>query len=88
MEKILIISFLITFIFCVIKFLEAKYLDKEWKPLKFFVRDAIVVLISTALGSFIFFRNDKTISELFNVVTETKTLNTANTQIFTDTPGF
>jgi hypothetical protein len=88
MEKILIISFLITFIFCVIKFLEAKYLDKEWKPLKFFVRDAIVVLISTALGSFIFFRNDKTISELFNVVTETKTLNTANTQIFTDAPGF
>jgi hypothetical protein len=88
MEKILIISFLITFIFCVMKFLEAKYLDKEWKPLKFFVRDAIVVLISTALGSFIFFRNDNTISELFNVVTENKTLNTANTQIFTDAPGF
>ena len=35
MEKILIISFLITFIFCVMKFLEAKYLDKEWKPLKY-----------------------------------------------------
>ena len=70
------------------KFLEAKYLDKEWKPLKFFVRDAIVVLISTALGSFIFFQNNNSISELFNVVTENKTLNTANTQIFTDAPGF
>jgi TctA family transporter len=88
MEKIFIISFLITFIFCVMKFLEAKYLDKEWKPLKYFVRDAIIVLISTALGSFIFFQNNNAISELFNVVTETKTLNTASTQIFTDAPGF
>jgi hypothetical protein len=88
MEQVFIVSFLVTFLFCVVKFLEAKYLDKEWKPLKFFVRDAIVVLISTALGSFIFFRNDNTISELFNVVTENKTLNTANTQIFTDAPGF
>lgn len=70
------------------KFLEAKYLDKEWKPLKYFVRDAIIVLISTALGSFIFFQNNNAISELFNVVTETKTLNTASTQIFTDAPGF
>lgn len=70
------------------KFLEAKYLDKEWKPLKYFVRDAIIVLISTALGSFIFFQNNNAISELFDVVTETKTLNTASTQIFTDAPGF
>jgi hypothetical protein len=88
MENILIVSFLITFIFCVMKFLEAKYLDKEWKPLKYFVRDAIIVLISTAIGSFIFFQNSNSISELFNVVTETKTLNSATTQIFTDTPGF
>jgi hypothetical protein len=70
------------------KFLEAKYLDKEWKPLKYFVRDAIIVLISAGLGSFIFFQNSNTISELFNVVTETKTLNSATTQIFTDAPGF
>jgi hypothetical protein len=88
MEKILIVSFLITFIFCVIKFLEAKYLDKEWKPLKYFVRDAIIVFISTAVGAFIFFQNNNAISEFFNVVTEAKTLNTANTQIFTDAPGF
>ena len=70
------------------KFLEAKYLDKEWKPLKYFVRDAIIVFISTAVGGFIFFQNNNAISELFNVVTETKILNTANTQIFTDAPGF
>ena len=88
MEKILIISFLITLIFCVMKFLEAKYLDKEWKPLKYFVRDAIIVLVSTAAGSFIFFQNDNSISELFNVVTDNKILNTANTQIFTDIPDF
>ena len=57
MEKVFIISFLITFVFCVVKFLEAKYLDKEWKPLKFFVRDAIIVFSSAIVASFILFNN-------------------------------
>lgn len=88
MEKVFIISFLITFVFCVVKFLEAKYLDKEWKPLKFFVRDAIIVFSSSIVASFIFFHNDGAISELFEVVTEKTVINSANTQIFTDVPGF
>jgi hypothetical protein len=88
MEKVFIISFLITFVFCVVKFLEAKYLDKEWKPLKFFVRDAIIVFSSSVIAAFIFFHNDGTISELFDVVTEKTVINSANTQIFTDVPEF
>jgi len=88
MEKVFIISFLITFVFCVVKFMEAKYLDKEWKPLKFFVRDAIIVFSSSVVAAFIFFHNDGTISELFDVVTEKTVINSANTQIFTDVPEF
>jgi hypothetical protein len=88
MEKVFIISFLITFVFCVVKFLEAKYLDKEWKPLKFFVRDAIIVFSSAIVASFIFIHNDGAIGELFDVVTEKTVINSANTQIFTDVPGF
>jgi hypothetical protein len=88
MEKVFIISFLITFVFCVVKFLEAKYLDKEWKPLKFFVRDAIIVFSSSITASYIFFHNDGAINEMFNVVTEKTVINGANTQIFTDVPGF
>jgi hypothetical protein len=58
MEQVFIVSFLVTFLFCVVKFLEAKYLDKEWKPLKFFVRDAIGIVTapeSTTLMIEVFF---------------------------------
>jgi hypothetical protein len=88
MEQVFIVSFLVTFLFCVVKFLEAKYLDKEWKPLKFFVRDAIIVFSSAIVASIMFFYNQGAISEFFNVVTETTALNSSTTQVFTDAPEF
>lgn len=88
MEQVFIVSFLVTFLFCVVKFLEAKYLDKEWKPLKFFVRDAIIVFSSAIVASIMFFYNQGVISDFFNVVTETTALNSSTTQVFTDTPEF
>jgi len=88
MEQVFIVSFLVTFLFCVVKFLEAKYLDKQWKPLKFFVRDAIIVFSSAIVASIMFFYNQGVISDFFNVVTETTALNSSTTQVFTDTPEF
>lgn len=88
MEKIVIVSLLVTFFYCVFKFVEMKYLDKQDKPLKHIVRDAIVVLICSIFSTFIFFNLENYISDFFNAVTETKVLNSNNTQIFTDTPGF
>jgi len=88
MGKIFIISAIITFLFCLVKFIEMKYLDKEFKPLKFLVRDAVMVFVCSITASFFVFNMDGSITDFFNVLTDTKTLNTATTQIFTDEPGF
>lgn len=88
MEKIFIISTIITFLFCLVKFIEMKYLDKELKPLKFLVRDAVIVFVCSLAAALFVFNMDGSITDFFNVLTDTKTLNTATTQIFTDEPGF
>jgi hypothetical protein len=89
MEKPIILSILATFLFCIMKFLEMKYLEKEFKPLKFIVRDAVIIFTSVFIASYIVMSYlDTGITNLFNVITDTKTLNAATTQVFTDVPGF
>jgi len=88
MEQVFFIAVFTVVVFLLIKFAESKYLDKESKPLKLLVRDALVVFVSAMTAAFGFFYFQTTIREFFNVVTDTTTLNSANTQIFTDTPGF
>lgn len=88
MEKVFIVAIFATILFSIIKFIELRYLEKEQKPLKFVVRDTIIVFLSCLVSSFSFFYLENYISDFFNIVTETKTLNTNATQIFTDAPGF
>ena len=88
MERELILSTLVTILFSVLKFFEMKYIDKETKPMKLFVRDSIIVFICTLLSSYVFFSYDAYITDFFNVVTDSKVINPANTQVFTDVPGF
>lgn len=88
MQKVLLISILITFLFCLFKFLEMKYLENELKPLKFFVRDAMIVFSSSIVATYACFHLDSSITDFFNVITENKNLSIASTEIFTDAPGF
>jgi hypothetical protein len=88
MEKAFGIAILVTLVFGVVKFLEMKYLEKTWKPLKVLIRDAVIVFLSCFVGSFLVLEFNGSIQDFFNVVTETKTLNPASTQVFTDAPGF
>lgn len=88
MEKLFVVSILITVLFCVVKFIEMKYIQKEWKPLKLLVRDAFIVFICSITSLFVYFQLDGTIHDFFNVVTENKVLNPSATQVFTDEPGF
>jgi hypothetical protein len=88
MEKIFIIALLITISFCAIKFIDMKFIDKQMKPLKYVIRDAVFVLISSFSAIYIVLYSNQNISEFFNVVTSTKSLNPATTQVFTDAPGF
>jgi hypothetical protein len=90
MEQVFIIAIATVLLFTVVKIVETKYLDKngEKKPLKLIVRDVVIVFASSLVSSFAYFTFQNQIRDFFNIVTETPTLNTATTQIFTDTPGF
>jgi len=88
MEKVFLLSILITFLFCVAKFIEMKYLEKDMKPLKFMVRDGMIVMMCSIFVGYFTFHMDNTITDFFNIITETKTLNAAATQVFTGEPGF
>jgi hypothetical protein len=88
MEKILIFAISITIIFCILKFIEMKYIDHEIKPLKYFVRDAIMVFSSSIICLYVLLQYDKNISDLFAVVTDTKIFTPDTTTVFTGEPGF
>jgi len=90
MDNVFIITIAATVLFCVFKFAEIKLIDKEaeMKPLKFFVRDALLVFVSTLVATFVYFQYSGSIRDFMNTVTETKVLSTAATEVFTDVPGF
>jgi len=88
MEKVFILSIIVTCLFVTIKILEMKFVDKEWKPLKNIIRDSVVVFVSTMIGAFLLFQMDGSVTDFLNIVTDNKSFNMASTQIFTDAPGF
>jgi hypothetical protein len=88
MEKILIIAAIITSVFSVLKVIEMKYISKQWTPLKYVIRDAVMVFGSAFTGLFVFFQINGTMNDFLNVVTDGKALNLNTTQVFTDEPGF
>jgi hypothetical protein len=88
MEQFLIPAIIATSIFSLFKFLEMKYLDKQMKPLKNVIRDALMVFVASFVGAYVFSLFGGSVQEFFNIVTESKTLNAAATQVFTDVPGF
>jgi hypothetical protein len=88
MEEVFVVATIITLSFCLSKFIETKYFMEEAKPLKDIVRDCLLVLMCSITGSYMYFYFQTTIRDFFNVVTETKVLNNASTQVFTDIPSF
>lgn len=88
MEKEIIISLLVTILFFIIKMIEMKYLEKQMKPLKIIIRDAVIVFISTFTTIYLYFHFESYLNEFFCVVTDTKQLSSHSTQIFTDEPCF
>lgn len=79
MDNIFVISGIIAFIFLVVKFMEMRVIEKENKPLKLLIRDALVVYFSTLAGFFI-------IDQLNPVIDATMT--PTQPSVFTDNPTF
>jgi hypothetical protein len=81
MDNIFLLSGVITMIFFIVKFLEMRYIDKEAKPLKLLIRDALVVFVSIVFGNYI-------IEQVNPVLGETLSSAQSSPTVFTDNPPF
>lgn len=79
MDNIFIIAAIISVIFVIAKFIEMRFVDKEAKPLKFLIRDALLVYVSVILGHFI-------LSQLKPMIQEGGVISAP--QVFTGNPEF
>jgi len=88
MEKEFSFSLIIVLIFTLFKFLEMKFVDKEFKPIKLLIRDSLMVFASSFSGAYVFLNHHQTFSNFFSVVTDTNMLDMSDTKVYTDTPTF
>lgn len=88
MEQVVIISVLISILYLGVKIVEMKYVDKKMKPMRDIVRDTVIVFAVSAVSTFFYFKMNVNISNLIDVVTDSKTLVPSATQVFTGEPGF
>jgi len=77
MKNIFINSAFVSIIFLIMKFFEMRIVEKENKPLKFLVRDTLLVYFSVLIWYFL--------SKQFSAIVHT---NKNSPEIFTDNPNF
>jgi hypothetical protein len=80
MDNIFTFATVISFIFLIVKFIEMRFVEKESKPLKLLIRDALLVYFSIVVGYFI-------INQI-NPILKGGAVNSNITPIFTDNPTF
>jgi len=80
MTSIFVVAGIISIIFLLAKFLEMRFVEKESKPLKLLIRDALVVYFSVIVSNFVM--------EQLNTVMETSGGGKKATPVFTDNPVF
>jgi hypothetical protein len=66
-----------------------KYFEKEPRPMKYMIRDTILVFLITTVSIYLYGTYFNTIQDFMGMVTDTKTVSAHVTpEIFTDNPGF
>ena len=80
MDNIFIIAGVISIIFLITKFIEMRFIEKENKPLKLLIRDALLVYFSVLSGYFIL--------EQLKPMLQDGGSSSIITPVFTDNPEF
>ena len=80
MEGIFYIAAIISTVYFIAKFIEMRFIEKESKPLKFLIRDSLLVYFSVIIGNFI-------VEQLKPVIDEVEGSNVP-TAVFTGEPAF
>lgn len=81
MKNIFVVAAIISVIFFIVKFIEMRFVDKESKPLKFLIRDSLLVYFSVIAGNFV-------IEQLKPVLQEGGENIVTNPIVFTGNPEF
>ena len=87
-ERIIGFAIAIVLVFTLLKIVEMRYIEREFRSLKLFIRDAVYVFIASLAVLFVYFRFEKNIHEFFCFMTDSKVLVPNSTQVFTDEPSF
>lgn len=53
MDNIFLVAAIISVIFFIVKFIEMRFIEKENKPLKYLIRDSLLVYFSVLTGYFV-----------------------------------
>lgn len=85
MEQSLLLTVIIAIFYFVTKMLEAKYINKKQEPLKYVVRDTLIVSACTFLVLFLFFQMSGPIAEILG---GGEFVGSSATQAFTGDPEF
>lgn len=88
MYRVVVISIIISLAYFIFRIIEMKYISKENIPLKDIIKDSLVVLLCSILGTFIFVSLETTFYEMFNIITDNKNIMPKMTEVFIDEPGF
>jgi len=76
-----VVAGIVSFAFFIVKFIEMRFVDRESKPLKFLIRDSLLVYFSVVVGLFI-------VEQLRPVIQDGGDGAVTNPAVFTDNPGF
>ncbi len=80
MENIFVLSTLISIVYFLAKFLEMRFVLKDIKPLKFLIRETLLVYVSTATGLFV--------ANQFDMMKTVANSVGGGVSVFVDNPGF
>jgi len=85
----IVIPITISLLFFIAKFLEMKYVEREFRPLKYLIRDTLMVFGAAMVTLLVYDRFQAPIQEFVQVVTNSKPVAVVlHPEIFTDGPGF
>lgn len=80
MENIFVLSTLISIVYFLAKFIEMRFVLKDIKPLKFLIRETLLVYVSTVVGLFV--------ANQFDMMKQATNSVGGGVSVFVDNPGF
>jgi hypothetical protein len=81
MDNSFVVAGIISVTFLICKFIEMRMIDRENKPLKFLIRDSLLVYICSIIGFFVFDQVKPMMKQVGEQLPSTPAA-------FTDAPGF